>query len=254
LRQELESLVALLIDKRASGDQIEEHAAVPEPVSIEEAYGVQAEVARRAPKGIAGWKVGMTSKAAMRSRGRTEPVYARLFHETTSFSKIGFPPARGRKMIEAEYVIELGRDLPRGHYTREELLDAAANLRPGVELCGSRFATENPLPLHLSLADNSFHFGMVVGSPIPQWREGYLDQPVRVLADNGQVTDGTARNVLGDPFLSLQWLAGLDLPDGGLKAGDLVATGTAATVNLTTARATVVADFGHYGQVWAEFT
>jgi 2-keto-4-pentenoate hydratase len=246
-------LASLLLEHRSAGTQIASMNPGLTPKSLEEAYCVQQEVARQVPGGMAGWKIGMTSEAGMKARGMVEPVYARLFTATTAQPGWMAPPMDGRKLLEAEYVVELSADLPRGSYSIEELHDATNRLRPGIELCASRFVNKAPLDILLSLADNSYHLGLVVGEPIEDWRSSYLDRSVRLLANNGQVSQGTARNVLGDPFKALQWLASTDLPDGGLKAGDLIATGAIAVLDLTSDAVISVADFGDWGQVWATF-
>lgn len=249
----LSPLASLYLTHRAEGTQIGMIDPDLSPRSLKEAYRVQHEVADRIPGGTAGWKIGMTSEAGMKARGMTEPVYARLFAATTAQPGWVCPRTLGRKLFEAELVVELAVDLPRGSYSIGDLHEATARLMPGVELCASRFETKDALDILLSLSDNSFHLGLVIGEPIPDWESTYLDQPVRLLANNGQVAEGTARNVLGDPFKALQWLAAADLPDGGLKAGELIATGAIAMLDLVSEDVISVADFGDYGQVWATF-
>lgn len=239
----LTELAALLLRHRAAGTQMEE---LPEgPQSLDDAYRVQAAVAAQVPGGTCGWKIGMTTRAAMQARGMETPVYARLLAATTwRDGSATMPAAAGRQIFEAEYVIELDRDLPPGSHSRETLVAAIRAVRPGIEICGSRFATEAPLDFALSLADNSFHRGMVVGAPLAGWQQRWLDEDVVLDVDNGQHITGSGRNVLDDPLLTFGWLASIPLPDGGLKAGDLIATGAAAMLQLNSRTAKTVARFG----------
>src|SRR3546814_14663922 len=61
-------------------------------------------VAPQVPGGTCGWKIGMTSEAAMRARGLSHPVYARLFKASTLFGSGSLKGVGGRLMFEAEYV------------------------------------------------------------------------------------------------------------------------------------------------------
>lgn len=245
LADNLAELADLFLQHREAGTQIDALPDTLAPRSLDEAYAVQAAVAARVPGGTCGWKIGMTNRAAMQARGMANPVYARLFAGTTFRDGAAAVPAvSGRQMFEAEYVVELDRDLAPGDYSREELLAAIRAVRPGIEICGSRFSTEGALDLAVSLADNSFHRGMVVGASLAGWQDRYLTEPVVLDLDNGQAVTGSGTNVLDDPMIPLAWLASVALPDGGLKAGDLIATGAAAMVQLTTRTARVEARFG----------
>ena len=246
------ALAKLLTALRREGRQIEQADRALVPETLAEAYAVQADVARRVPGGTRGWKVGMTSEAAMRARGRTEPVYARLFTATTFYGHGHVPTVLGRRMFEAEYVFELRRDLPKQDHSRDALIDAIGAARPGIEICGSRFSTDDSLDLFLSLADNSFHLGLVIGDPIEDWQDGYLDETVTITDGDGREGKGSGRDVLGDPLNALRWLANVDLPDRGLKAGDLVATGVAAKLDVLTPSASARARFGGRGEISAD--
>ncbi len=253
LPDHLAQLADLYVEHRAAGTQIDELPEALVPASLDEAYAVQADVAARVAGGTSGWKIGMTNRAAMQARGMDNPVYARLFAETTWREGTTIIPASGgRQMFEAEYVFELDRDIAPGEYSREELIAAIRAVRPGIELCSSRFSTMGGLDLGVSLADNSFHRGLVVGDPLDGWLERYLEEAVVLDIDNGQKVEGSGRNVLDDPLIPFTWLASIDLPDGGLRAGDLVATGAAAMVVLETRQAKAIARFGDDIAITAE--
>ncbi len=251
--ERMAELTSLYLAHRDAGTQIEELPENLVPHSLEEAYQVQAAVAARIPGGTAGWKIGMTNRAAMQTRGMDTPVYARLFTDTTWRDGSAITAAvGGRQMLEAEYVFELDHDIAPGTYAREELATYIRAVRPGIEICGSRFSTMGGLDLGVSLADNSFHRGLVVGEPIEGWLDRYLDEAVVIDVDNGQKAEGSGRSVLDDPLIPFTWLSSIVLPDGGLRAGDLVATGAAATVILETRQVKAVARFGDDIAITAE--
>ena len=67
--------------------------------------------------------------------------------------------------------------------------------------------------------------------------------------------EGCGANVLGDPRIALTWLANeLTVRAGGLKAGQIVTTGTCIQPTDITPGTRVLGDFGSLGTVEATFT
>ena len=78
----------------------------------------------------------------------------------------------------------------------------------------------------LLIADNAWNAGVVLGEFMKSW--GDLESACGVMRVNGQEADrGYGRDALGHPFVPLTWLANhLAASGGGLKAGDIVMTGS----------------------------
>jgi 2-keto-4-pentenoate hydratase len=73
--------------------------------------------------------------------------------------------------------------------------------------------------------------------------------------DGQKAADGIGSNVLGDPRIALAWIASeLGREGMGLKADDIVITGTCAEPALISAGQRFVADFGTLGRVSARVT
>ena len=95
-------------------------------------------------------------------------------------------------------------------------------------------------------ADGSGNGHYVLGPEIPDWRDGTLPgMEVTVEVDGVVRRRGSGAEVMGDPLLSLTWLANR-LPRAGthLRAGEWVSTGTASGMLAPRAGARVVARFG----------
>lgn len=207
------------------------------PVTEEDAYAVQGEFLDRATRkynlSVAGWKVGATNGAAMQRLGLVAPFAGPLFA-----SDIIQAPARvdisylGLRGVEAEFVYELGEDLPakEDDYTVAELSRAVRWVYPAVELVGSRFPPGTAIGTHTLIADQAGGGALVVA---PQLRRslaefeamGFL--PVRMLVNDAVVGAGSAADVLRNPIYSITWLANsLKARHLSLKKGDIVSTGT----------------------------
>lgn len=225
------------------------------PATVAEGDAVQA--ALRALAGPqAGWKLAATSAAGQAHINVSGPLPGRLF---ARFALAPDEPVSTEGMhmgvAEPEFVFVLGRDLPgagdgRGPYSRPEVLDAVAELRLGIELPDSRFATFTGAGEAQLLADDACAGRFVVGPAAPAgWRELDLSRtPVHAALDGVTVSEGSGANVLGDPRDALTWLANV-LPARGaeLEAGEIVFTGVCTApvpVPLGGGPAELVATFG----------
>ena len=69
---------------------------------------------------------------------------------------------------------------------------------------------------------------------------------------NGEVkVQGTGADVLGDPFIALQWLANDLRFSHGLRPGDMISTGTMTGMLPVDVSDQVQIDFGSYGTIRA---
>ncbi len=200
-----------LLTARRTGERL---AALPgAPVSMAEAVAIQRMV-QQALGPIGGWKVGSpTPEGAI----NCSPLPA---------SGIG-PGAQRHGFIEAEIAVVLAHDLlPRNApYTDTEVLAAIASAHPAIEVLDSRFASD-PDPWS-GLADAGGHAGLVLGPAIEGWAESDLaNETVEVSVDGTVVKRGHGNP--GGPMLRLlRWMADTGARwDGGLRAGQVVTTGS----------------------------
>jgi 2-keto-4-pentenoate hydratase len=244
-----ESLAALLADHRA-------HAAVLDAApwrdtiaSVADAYRVQDELARLAGNDVRAWKVtalGAEQQKGYRSdRPVAGAIFAPFFHPspaTVALTDYLTP------LLECETAFLLGRDLPQRDkpYRRAEIEAAIAAIVPAMEIADCRWPAD--APDLLKLADDMGNGAFIAGHAAKDWRGIDLDNIEVALAYDGVTIEyGKASKILGDPLAAVMALANAQpLPAGGLKAGQIVTTGTCTTpVMLQPGR--YDADFGPLG-------
>jgi 2-keto-4-pentenoate hydratase len=230
-------LAALLLDARRNAPI----AAAPDdaaPADETEAYRVQELVAQRCGR-IAGYKVGSKTPDSM-------PLYAPLLAHLF-YSPPEVPGTASRVWaIEGEIMFRLGRDLPpRGEdYGRGEVLGAIDQMLTGFEIIDSRFSAWPQVPPLLGLADQQSHGGMVCGPGQPFADRAFDQTRVRLTIDGRTIVEQAGGNSAGDPLRLLVWLANeMARKAGGLRAGDIVTTGSCTGVESLAPGATAELSF-----------
>ncbi|MBP2301025.1 2-keto-4-pentenoate hydratase [Azospirillum picis] len=193
------------------------------PANLDDAYAIQAGVARRLGP-VTAWKVGAAGPDA-------EPSCAPINAATLFFDTGRLPAAMFNVIgIEAEVVYRFARDLPLRDepWTREEVLDAVGSVHPGFEICDTRFARYGSLDPLSHLADQANHGALIVGPSVANWR--LIDpakQRLTLAVDGRVVVDVVGGNSAVDTVRLLVWLANVgSRAFGGLHAGDTVTTGS----------------------------
>lgn len=237
------ALAARLLDAHRLGRPIEEAEA---PATVGEAYAVQRLVAGRLGR-VVGWKVGRKAPSA--------PIVRAPVLDTTLVAAGAEPPRMdGRPwLIEAELVFAFRRDLPPREkpYTPFEVREAIGDVRPGIEVVASRLAAWPDAPPLLQLADLQSHGLLAVGDPaagLPP--EPWHRRPLRLTVDGRTAAEGEAENPAGDLLDLMTRLADhLATTAGGLRAGDLVTTGSFAGMTPLAPGAVAEAVFEGIGRV-----
>jgi 2-keto-4-pentenoate hydratase len=242
------------------GSRIEALPAACRPATREEGYAIQAQVRAVSGRSSLGWKIAATSAAGQAHIGVDGPLAGRLLdgqvHDTGSTLSL-----RGNLMrvAEPEFAFRLRHDLParsRG-YTTEEVLDAAGTLHPAIEVPDSRYADFARVGAPQLVADNACAHRFVLGVPASaDWRQVDLSQH----EVNGRLSGrleraGKGANVLGDPRIALTWIANeLSRLGLGLRAGEVVTTGTCMQPLEIQPGDHAIADFGIFGAVDVRFS
>lgn len=201
------------------------------PHSLGEGYAIQDAMVTSARQPVLGWKIAATSKAGQAHIGVTEPLAGHLFADFVLKDGARLPaePLLMRVM-EAEFAFRMGSDLPPRPetYDQAEVCAAVEALHLAIEVPDARFNRFDTIGPAQIAADDAFASWFVLGPRVSRWTDIDLpSQPVRALK-NGQVAaEGSGANALGDPRIALTWLADhLSKRGIGLKAGDIVTTGT----------------------------
>jgi 2-keto-4-pentenoate hydratase len=204
---------------------------------------------------IAGYKVGLTNERAQRASGTSEPIAGRL-----AAADIRRSPARlvapVPRIVEAEVIFEVAHDLPARQipFTSAQVAEVLGTAYAGIEVCASRFTSDDLSIAHL-IADNSNAEFLVIGEPLPPSVIPRLsDLPVTLSRRGQDPVQGSTANVLGQPLLSVTWLANWLAQQGeGLKRGQLIASGSCTGMVEAARDDLVVARFGSYAQAIVEF-
>ena len=205
---------------------------------LDEAYRIQDHLHRLmtdAGKGeIAGWKIALTSKAMQQMTGVDQPAAGAIFSkvvlpsparvELTSYHHLG---------IEFEVAVRLADDLPASGapWTRASVAGRVAACMPAFELVEDGDADYKTLDAFTLVAQNAWNGGVVLGSPVTEWRGVDLEGSVtRCWINDAPGGQGKTGDALGHPFEAGAWLANLLNGRGGMiRRGMIVMTGSSIT-------------------------
>lgn len=246
----------LLLRARNTSIPLEGLPAECRPADIAAGYEIQRTAARLRGLESAGFKVGLTNVRAQRATGTTEPIVGRL-----AAADIRRSPARlvvaERRVVEAEVIFVVAHDLPatQAPFTSAQVAEALGAAYAGIEVCMSRFAGDDLSIAHV-IADNSNAEFLVMGEELPtSLIAGMTDLPVTLSRRGQELVQGSTANVLGQPLLSVTWLANWLARDGeGLKRGQRVASGSCTGMVEAATDDLVVAKFGTCAQAIVEFS
>lgn len=224
------------------------------PASLGDGYAVQDAMADRAGQPLFGWKIAATSVAGQRHIGVSEPLAGRLFADFVLPDGACLPAAPLQmRVVEAEFAFRLGRDLGAraAPYDMAEVCAAIADLHLAIEIPDARFEPFDTIGPAQITADDAFAAWFVLGPAVRDWPKFDLpSQPVRVSKNGKVAAEGKGANALGDPRQALTWLANERAKRGdGLKAGEVITTGTCITPLGISPGDAIVAEFTGLGRV-----
>jgi 2-keto-4-pentenoate hydratase len=206
---------------------------------------------------VVGWKIAAMKEELQRQLRTDSPIYGRVYRRRASPASVEFAK-QCSPIPEVEYQALLGTDLPPRSkpYAMEEVTEAVASLHPGLELAECRFVHDARFPpLPAILADGAGSGTIVHGPSIEDWKKRDIAGQEVVLHCNGvRRRQGTAAVALDHPMVPLTWLANeLSRTGVGLKAGQMISTGTLTGMLRPKAGEIYVADFGSFGKVTASY-
>jgi 2-keto-4-pentenoate hydratase len=198
-----------------------------------------------------GWKVAQTSAETRRQFGFHEPIFGCLMEE--GLRRSGHAYERDeliRPGCEPEVCVRLAAPLS-GEVDAATARRVVDVLHPAFEIIEVRGDIAGQKAL--AIADNVAQKGVVLGDPVP-----FGDAPdlaameCRVLVNGEEAARGRGDAVLGDPLNALVWLAAKLAGFGlGLRAGDLVMTGSITRMLPLSPRDRAHAKFAGIGAVEA---
>ena len=205
-----------------------------------------------------GYKIGCTSAVMQRYLDIPHPcggsVFARGVHESGAslrhqdFVRVG---------VECEIAVRLTRDLAlsAAPFTAETVAQAVEAYLPAIEIVDDRYADWQTLGAPTLVADDFFAAGCVLGNPVARSvAPDLLEVAGRAIVNGNEVGRGTGADVLGHPHHALAWLANHLAAGGrGLRAGQIVLTGSLVKTVWLDAGDEVVMDLSGLGTVAVDF-
>ncbi|MCP5368218.1 MAG: fumarylacetoacetate hydrolase family protein [Hyphomicrobiales bacterium] len=249
-------LASQLLTARRQGRQVDAADFTP-PADSAAAYAVQAEVIRLAGLDLAGWKAGATNPPTQQRLDLTEPFLGPLFAGTVHPSGGEVPVVFGHTpALETEFTAVLAGDLPPrdAPYTRDDV--RIASLHPSFEVVAPRFSGVERNRGLMSIADAGGNGGMVLGPALDLSAGGDpFEAEVVLTFDGAEVARGSGRVLMWtDVTDAVLWLANRpQVAPRGLRAGDVIMTGTMTGLIPFQPGVTARAQFGTMGAVEATF-
>ena len=252
---DIEGLADRLVAARRGGALVGDVAGGEQPTTQAEAFAVQDAVLARLGGGVAAWKVG----GAPGTDNTCGPVLAGLVMDS---------PARldGKACrlmaVECELAFRLGRDLPvrAQPYTTAEAHAALDTMYVAIEQVEARVAAWPKAPGLVQLADFMANAALIVGSPQPVPASVDVAKTRVQLEIGGKIKkDQVGTYAGGDPFALIAWLANHlaqrapVLSGRGLKAGDVITTGSWTSYDFAGPGQTVRAIFPGIGEASLSF-
>jgi 2-keto-4-pentenoate hydratase len=220
-------------------------------LSLSEAYALQdrlREALQTRGERVAGWKAGFTNRAGQEAYEVSEPVCAFLLASGVLASGAEIAAARFvRPGVEAEIAFVLKRDLAGPGVTPAQALLAVEGAVPALELIDYRYSGK-AVGTDV-VAEGVYARAIVLGGALTPVLDGL------VYEQNGAVVaTATAYEVLGNPLVSLAWIANhLGGRGLGLRAGDVAMTGSVSKILPAKAGDTVRATYTRLGSVAVRF-
>jgi 2-oxo-hept-3-ene-1,7-dioate hydratase len=233
-------------------------------MKLDEAYAVQAElVALKLAQGRRqiGWKIGLTSRAMQEQLKIDTPdsgvlLDDMLFADGATVSKNHFIQPR----VEAEIAFLMAHDLSGADVTREDVIAATARVAPALEILDTRILRADPATgkariITDTVSDNAANAGIVLGAQRHTVAAIDLRWVGAILKRSGVVEEtGLGAGVLDDPVTGIVWLVQRLARYGqGLKAGDIVLSGSFVRAIEAPPGSRFEADFGPFGSVSINF-
>lgn len=225
----VESLAATL--ERAHRER--KPVSLPSDLTIEEAYRLQDLVFAALARGERpnAWKVGGPGGEAKPTAAQILP--GRLLSSPAELATGGFQMIG----VEIEIAFRMGENA--------QPVEALA----AIEVCDTRLADWQDAAPAAKLADFQSNAALVAGSGTTRWREiDFRAQRAQLWIDGALVKELTGVHPYGDPARLLPFAMAHSAPRGGLRAGDVVTTGSWTGMDFVRPGASVRAVFPGVGE------
>ncbi len=227
-------------------------------LSLDDAHRIcEGNIQRRLDDGenLAGYKVGFTNIPAREKMGWPDSMYGYIMDSmvmktgaAVSINELIAPK------IECEICFKLGQDLSGKGIAVKDVLGATEGVCASFEICDSRISGWS-CPFPDIFADNGFAGRIVLADVWHPVEDIDLPAEAVVLEQNGKkIAEGKGASAMGHPANAVSWLVDkLADRDKGLKAGQVVMTGTLTPILPTEKGADYEAHFSSMGDIKIKF-
>lgn len=255
---------ARLFEAERTGVPVRQLSLLHPEMTVEDAYAVQrrtVELHTTAGRRVRGRKIGLTSRTMQRAVDITEPDYGVLYDDMFFDDGDAVPAGRyTMPRVEVELAFVLGEDLRGPDVTRYDVLRATEFVTPALEILDARVQMKDPetgrtRTIVDTIADNAADAGIVLGGRIVRPFDVDLRWVSALLSRNAVVEEsGVAAAVLGHPANGVAWLAARLAAHGdGLRAGEVILSGSFTAPVHARPGDTFVADYGPLGTLSCHF-
>lgn len=256
--ENLSQTVALLAEARINRRTMKSLPADCRPPEPSDAYRVQKALVQKTLAHFGGtplgYKIACTSESAQAFLKFYNPFYGRLLAPFVYRTPAEIDPGGfSMLVVEPEFGFQMAEDLPPSNapYDRDRVAQAIGAVLPAVEIVDTRYDDWSRVDVPSLIADNGCNGAWVQGPLYRDWRAIEFPTHRVTLRVNGtELRSGQGDAIMGHPFNALTWLANILNEQGsGLKAGDLVSTGTCMEVYYAAPGDRIEADFGTIGKI-----
>ncbi|MEO0547487.1 MAG: 2-oxo-hepta-3-ene-1,7-dioic acid hydratase [Pseudomonadota bacterium] len=257
----------MLKEAETSGQQCALVSLLYPNMTLDDAYAVQAafvDLKRLDGADQIGWKIGLTSRAMQMALNITMPDSGVLLSDMLFQTGDTVPAGRFiEPRIEAEIAFIMGSDLFGAGVTRSDVITATEMVAPSLEILDTRILRKDPATgtsriIFDTVSDNAANAGLVLGTErhaLDTESAAALRTVGAIVKRDGVVEEtGLGAGVLDDPVSGIVWLVRrLAQYDHGLKAGDIVLSGSFIRPIEAPSGSGFDADFGDFGRVDLDF-
>lgn len=233
-------------------------------MTLDDAYAVQAALAalkRAEGRRVIGWKIGLTSRAMQEALKIDTPDSGVLFDDMLFADGACVPKGRFiQPRVEAEIAFVLKSDLAGADVRRADAVAATDYVAPSLEILDTRILRIDPATgkariITDTVSDNAANAGIVLGDQRHALGAHDLRWVGAIVKRDGVVEEtGLGAGVLDDPVTGILWLVRRLARYGlGLKAGEIVLSGSFIRPIEAPAGSDFHADFGPFGSLTLSF-
>jgi 2-oxo-hept-3-ene-1,7-dioate hydratase len=261
---QLNSAAADLYTAEKTGVQIGLLSQRFDGMDMDDAYEIQDAFVQKklaAGENIIGWKIGLTSKAMQAALNIDIPDSGVLF-DTMVFEH-GATVPKGRFIqprVEAEIAFVMKFGVSGANVTGADIIAATDYVAPSLEILDTRIMRKDPVTgsariIVDTISDNAANAGVVLGIERHRITDHDLRWVGAIVSRNEEVEEtGLGAGVLNDPVQSMVWLVQRLAKYGqGIRAGDIVLSGSFIRPVECPGGTNIQADFGEFGSVSIKF-